>query len=119
MSSPTLRFAPSPNGHLHLGHAYSALLNAKLAEKMGGTLLLRIEDIDTTRCTTTLTEECLQDLSWLGLKWPEPVRIQSKHMADYAAALSKLRECGLIYPCFCSRSEIAAVSKAQDPDGMP
>jgi glutamyl-Q tRNA(Asp) synthetase len=114
-----LRFAPSPNGRLHLGHAYSALLNARLAERMGGRFLLRIEDIDTTRCTDALTEAMLEDLRWLGLRWEEPVRRQSQHWEDYRAAAQTLRQHGLLYPCFCSRSYIAARSEGTDPDGAP
>lgn len=116
---PVLRFAPSPNGYLHLGHAYSALLNAELAEAMGGRFLVRIEDIDVTRCTAELTDACLRDLDWLGLRWERPVRMQSRHLDDYAAALNRLKGRGLLYPCFCSRSEVAAASVAQDPDGAP
>lgn len=116
---PVFRFAPSPNGRLHLGHAYSALLNAQLAAAMQGRFLLRMEDIDTTRCTPALAEACLEDLAWLGLRWEEPVRIQSQHWDDYAAALSLLRDRGLLYPCFCSRSMVASASTSFDPDGAP
>jgi glutamyl-Q tRNA(Asp) synthetase len=104
---PVLRFAPSPNGYLHLGHAYSALLNCHLAERHGGRFLLRIEDIDRIRCTQPLIEACLADLTWLGLRWEEPVRRQSDHLSDYAAGLERLRMQGLVYPCFCSRQDIA------------
>lgn len=114
-----LRFAPSPNGRLHLGHAYSALLNARIAERMGGNFLLRIEDIDHTRCTPALTEHCLTDLAWLGLTWENPVRIQSDHYANYAASLATLKAQGLLYPCFCTRAEVATASTATDPDGAP
>lgn len=116
---PTFRFAPSPNGRLHLGHVYSALLNDKLARDMGGCFLLRMEDIDTTRCTPELAQHCLDDLHWLGLRWEEPVRVQSQHFGDYNAALETLKAQGLVYPCFCSRTEIAAASTATDPDGAP
>ena len=116
---PVFRFAPSPNGKLHLGHAYSALLNAKLAAGMGGRFLLRLEDIDITRCNEKLAAEMLKDLAWLGLTWEEPVRVQSQHWDDYKHAAAKLRERGLLYPCFCSRKEIAEVSAGQDPDGAP
>jgi glutamyl-Q tRNA(Asp) synthetase len=116
---PVLRFAPSPNGRLHLGHAYSALLNARLAARLQGRFLLRIEDIDTTRCKPEFTQACLQDLSWLGLKWEEPVRIQSSHWNDYTHALNALKEKNLIYPCFCSRKDIAETSHRKDPDGAP
>ena len=116
---PTFRFAPSPNGRLHLGHAYSALLNASLAKRLGGRLLVRLEDIDTTRCTAELAEACLNDLRWLGLTWEEPVRVQSQHWNDYQAAFETLKARGLVYPCFCSRKEIAHSSHAHDPDGAP
>lgn len=116
---PVFRFAPSPNGRLHLGHAYSALLNEQLATQMNGRFLLRLEDIDTVRCTPELTQHCLDDLRWLGLRWEEPVRQQSHHFADYTAALEQLKTRGLVYPCFCSRTEIAAASTARDPDGAP
>ncbi|MFA5041008.1 MAG: tRNA glutamyl-Q(34) synthetase GluQRS [Bdellovibrionales bacterium] len=101
---PTTRFAPSPTGYLHLGHAYSALFASRAAE--GGKFLLRIEDIDPIRCKSEFTEAIFEDLQWLGLKWEEPVRRQSEHIAEYAAALSVLRKNGLIYPCFCTRREI-------------
>lgn len=114
-----LRFAPSPNGRLHLGHAFSALLNQQLAEKLGGQLLLRLEDIDLTRCTPELAQACLDDLQWLGVSWQGEVRIQSQHFADYADALNRLKQRDLVYPCFCSRKEIAAASEAVDPDGAP
>lgn len=113
------RFAPSPNGRLHLGHAYSALLNARLAERVQGRFLVRIEDIDTTRCTAELARHCLEDLAWLGLSWEQPVRVQSEHWADYQAAAAQLQALGLLYPCFCTRKEVAEVSTAQDPDGAP
>lgn len=116
---PVLRFAPSPNGLLHAGHAFSACLNARLAQRLGGRLLLRIEDIDTTRCKPEYTAQALDDLRWLGLRWEEPVRVQSRHFADYAAAAERLRGQGLLYPCFCSRSQVAAASRGQDPDGAP
>jgi len=101
---PTTRFAPSPTGYLHLGHAYSALVAAQAAE--GGKFFLRIEDIDPIRCKHEFTKSIFEDLNWLGLKWPEPVRLQSQHMLDYMVAQNKLREKGLIYPCFCTRREI-------------
>ncbi len=101
---PTTRFAPSPTGHLHLGHAYSALSASRAAE--GGKFILRIEDIDAIRCKPEFTEGIFEDLKWLGLKWPEPVRRQSQHMPDYVSALNVLREKGLVYPCFCTRREI-------------
>jgi len=114
------RFAPSPNGHLHLGHAYSALLNAAEAKHTSGRFLVRIEDIDTERCTMALAEQCLQDLAWLGLQWEEPVRVQSEHMADYRTALDTLDARGLLYPCYCSRREIAQATDPtrRDPEGQ-
>jgi glutamyl-Q tRNA(Asp) synthetase len=119
-----LRFAPSPNGHLHLGHAYSALLNYDMARELGGRLLLRIEDIDTTRCRPEYEAAIYDDLAWLGLAWEQPVRRQSKHYDDYRAALAKLDAMGLVYPGFESRAEIAALVAARepwprDPDGAP
>jgi glutamyl-Q tRNA(Asp) synthetase len=118
-SIPTFRFAPSPNGRLHLGHAYSALLNERMAKALGGRFLVRLEDIDTVRCTPELSKQCLEDLAWLGLSWEEPVRVQSYHFVDYSEAIKKLEEQGLIYSCSCSRSEVAAASKGTDPDGAP
>lgn len=119
MPSRLFRFAPSPNGRLHLGHAYSALLNAALADRMRGRLILRVEDIDTTRCRPELIAAMIDDLRWLGLAFAEPVRRQSEHFGDYAAALDGLRARGLVYPCFCTRREVAAASTARDPDGAP
>ncbi len=100
------RFAPSPTGHLHLGHAYSALFAARAAGPEGR-LLVRIEDIDRGRCRPEFAEAILEDLAWLGLVWEQPVRRQSEHMDDYAAALARLETRGLIYPCFCTRADIA------------
>ncbi|MBG1233736.1 tRNA glutamyl-Q(34) synthetase GluQRS [Aestuariivirga litoralis] len=120
MNPPVFRFAPSPNGRLHLGHAYSALLNEKLAREAGGTLLLRIEDIDTTRCTETLVQHCIDDLAWLGIAFEPNPRRQSQHMDDYRAALAKLDAMGLLYPCTCTRSDLARLKDApRDPDGQP
>ena len=113
------RFAPSPNGFLHLGHAYSALLNADLARAANGRLLLRIEDIDETRCRPEYEAAIYEDLRWLGLTWDEPVRRQSEHYDDYRAALAKLDALGLIYPSFESRAEIARAAARRDPDGAP
>lgn len=118
MKPPRLRFAPSPNGLLHLGHAYSALLNTHFAAKLDGEFLVRVEDIDTTRCTPELAEACLADLRWLGLAFPEP-RVQSRHFADYAKALDALNAEGLLYPCFCTRADLAAHHSGTDPDGAP
>jgi glutamyl-Q tRNA(Asp) synthetase len=116
---PILRFAPSPNGRLHLGHAFSALFTARAAESLAGTFLLRIEDIDPARCKPAFDSAILEDLRWLGLEWPEPVWRQSARMREYAAAAETLRTRGLLYPCFCSRKEIAAAAAARDPDGAP
>ena len=113
------RFAPSPNGYLHLGHAYSALLNADLARASGGRLLLRIEDIDETRCRPEYEAAIYEDLRWLGLAWEEPARRQSAHYADYRAALDELDALGLIYPAFESRAEVARTAAGRDPDGTP
>ncbi len=118
-SSPVLRFAPSPNGLLHLGHAFSALYTWQAASLLGGTALLRIEDIDAERSKPEFTAAISNDLHWLGLDWPEPVLHQSQHMDAYAEAGNLLREHGLLYPCFCSRSEIAAAAEGTDPDGAP
>jgi len=117
--TPVFRFAPSPNGRLHLGHAYSALLNAALARRLQGRFLLRMEDIDTTRCTEALARGIIEDLAWLGLTWEEPVRVQSHHGDDYARALASLQSRSLVYPCFCSRREVEEASARRDPDGAP
>jgi glutamyl-Q tRNA(Asp) synthetase len=121
MRQPVFRFAPSPNGRLHLGHAYSALLNEKLARENGGRLLLRIEDIDTARCTEGLVQHVLADLAWLGIAFEQPVRRQSQHMSDYRAALAKLEAMGLLYACSCTRSELGAAEPGSliDPEGQP
>ncbi|MBV8849576.1 MAG: tRNA glutamyl-Q(34) synthetase GluQRS [Methylobacteriaceae bacterium] len=121
---PIFRFAPSPNGYLHLGHAYSALLNAKMARASGGRLLLRVEDIDIARCRPEHERAIYDDLAWLGVEWEQPVRRQSEHFADYAQALGVLRERGLIYPCFCTRGDISRAIAGRtdwprDPDGSP
>ncbi len=105
-SSLVTRFAPSPTGRLHKGHAYSALAGFALARRSGGRFLLRIEDIDPTRCTAEYAAGILEDLAWLGLEWEEPVRFQSEHLDDYAAAAARLQERGLLYPCFCTRRDI-------------
>lgn len=100
------RFAPSPSGYLHLGHAYSALFAAAEARARDGAFLLRIEDIDTARCRPEFEAAILEDLAWLGLEWPIPVRRQSEHLADHAGALKKLEAMGLLYPCFLSRKQL-------------
>jgi glutamyl-Q tRNA(Asp) synthetase len=100
------RFAPSPSGDLHLGHAYSAKLNYDFACVNDGEFILRIEDIDQLRCKTEYANSIIVDLHWLGLKWPTPTRRQSNHFEDYAKALQKLENKGLLYPCFCTRRDI-------------
>src|SRR5262245_61519146 len=108
------RFAPSPTGLLHLGHAFSALT----AAEAGGRFLLRIEDIDRGRCRPEFEEAILEDLAWLGLTWEQPVRRQSEHFADYGRAVERLRERRLVYPCFCTRADIKAADAApHGPDG--
>ncbi|AXK81705.1 tRNA glutamyl-Q(34) synthetase GluQRS [Pseudolabrys taiwanensis] len=127
MSPPVFRFAPSPNGYLHLGHALSALLNADMARQADGRVLLRIEDIDASRCRPEYEQAVYEDLAWLGITWDGPVRRQSEHFDDYRAALAKLEAQGLVYPSFESRAEIAAMVAAReaqapwlrDPDGAP
>jgi glutamyl-Q tRNA(Asp) synthetase len=127
MPQPVFRFAPSPNGYLHLGHALSALLNFELARAAGGRLLLRIEDIDTTRCRPAYEAAIYEDLDWLGIRWEPEVRRQSEHLDDYRAVLDRLTRAGLVYPSFESRSEIlrlVAEREARgpwprDPDGTP
>ena len=109
MSTPVFRFAPSPNGYLHLGHAFSALVNHDMARAEGGRLLLRIEDIDAERCRPEYEATIFEDLAWLGIAWEEPVRRQGAHFADYRAALATLQEQGLLYPSFESRSELATL----------
>jgi glutamyl-Q tRNA(Asp) synthetase len=117
MMPPVFRFAPSPNGFLHLGHAYSALLNFDRARETGGRLLLRIEDIDATRCRPEYEAAIYEDLAWLGIAWETPVRRQSEHLADYRAALEELSALGLVYPAFESRAEIARLVAAREADG--
>jgi glutamyl-Q tRNA(Asp) synthetase len=122
---PVFRFAPSPNGYLHLGHAYSALFSRAVARRFGGRFLLRIEDIDLERSKPDLEAAIYEDLAWLGIEWEEPVRRQSEHFAVYAGALARLEALGLIYPCFATRREIAAAVEAsggkagRDPDDAP
>jgi glutamyl-Q tRNA(Asp) synthetase len=116
---PVLRFAPSPNGELHLGHARSALFTWRMARDLDGQALLRIEDIDTARTRRTFIDGIFEDLSWLGLTWPEPVVFQSQRFAAYQAAAAELEMMGLLYPCFATRAEIEAAADPQrtDPDG--
>lgn len=121
MHTHTTRFAPSPTGWLHLGHAYAALFAAKRAE--GGRFLLRLEDIDTTRSRPEYEQALFDDLAWLGLVWEEPVRRQSEHMDEYRAGLEALEALGLLYPCFCTRREIQEeIARAghapHGPDGV-
>jgi len=125
---PVYRFAPSPNGLLHLGHALSALLNHDMAEANGGRFLLRIEDIDLTRCTPEFEAAIYRDLAWLGVDWEKPVRRQSEHFDAYHEALARLTEMGVVYPAFLTRGEVKAKVAAceadgkswpRDPDGSP
>jgi glutamyl-Q tRNA(Asp) synthetase len=117
MPPPVFRFAPSPNGYLHLGHAYSALLNFDLAERTNGRFLLRIEDIDTIRCKPEFEAAIYQDLAWLGIAWEAPVRRQSEHFAFYRDAIERLSAEGLVYPSFESRAEIASLVAQREADG--
>ena len=125
MSALICRFAPSPNGYLHLGHALSALMNFELARAAGGRFLLRIEDIDKARCRSEFETAIYEDLTWLGVTWDGPVERQSEHLDEYRAALGRLQADGLVYPSFESRAEIAALVAAapgtwpHDPDGVP
>jgi glutamyl-Q tRNA(Asp) synthetase len=125
---PVFRFAPSPNGELHLGHALSAILNFDMAKETGGRFLLRIEDIDPARCRPEYEAQIYDDLRWLGLDWEEPVRRQSEHVAEYRTALDHLKSRGLVYPAFLSRADVKAHVEAYekncgrwkyDPDGSP
>ena len=111
------RFAPSPNGSLHLGHAYSAIVAHDLARARGGEFLLRIEDIDETRSRAELVPEMLADLEWLGLEWDGPVVFQSDRLESYAAAGERLKDMGLLYPCQCTRAEVLAAATELGPDG--
>lgn len=112
----TTRFAPSPNGMLHLGHAFSAITAHDLARSGGGRFLLRIEDIDGARSRPELADEFRADLAWLGLEWEE-VPAQSTRLASYAQAIEQLRTMGLLYPCQCTRAEIAAAAIGEGPEG--
>jgi glutamyl-Q tRNA(Asp) synthetase len=120
-ADPVLRFAPSPNGQLHLGHALSALICFDMSRRLGGRYLIRIEDIDTLRCQPELIAAALEDLAWLGVVWEEPVLRQSEHFGCYGEAAGQLREMGLLYPCFATRTGIAAACRSgeADPDGAP
>ena len=117
--SITTRFAPSPTGLLHLGHAYAALFAWRRAREARGRFLLRLEDLDPERCRPEFAAAVEEDLAWLDLDWDGPVRVQSEHMAEYAAALARLDAMGLLYPCFCTRADIqrAAAHAPHGPDG--
>lgn len=121
MGRPVFRFAPSPNGELHLGHALSALIGFEMARRLGGRFLLRIEDIDLARTRSKYVDAIFEDLAWLGLEWEEPVLRQSEHFADYQTAADRLQSLGLLYPCPMTRADLAALATAQhgvvDPDG--
>ncbi|MCZ0811024.1 MAG: tRNA glutamyl-Q(34) synthetase GluQRS [Pseudomonadota bacterium] len=121
----TTRFAPSPTGPLHLGHAYSAILAHDRARAAGGRFLLRIDDLDTSRCRPEYEAQIFDDLAWLGLDWPRPVLRQSERLPSYRAALQRLWDMGLLYPCTCSRADIRAAASAPQegapahgPDGL-
>jgi glutamyl-Q tRNA(Asp) synthetase len=124
---PVFRFAPSPNGYLHLGHALAVLVDFERARAAGGRFLLRIEDIDATRCRSEFEAAIYQDLAWLGIAWEQPVRRQSEHFSAYREALGRLDVEGLVYPSFETRAEIARIVRAgerrgewpRDPDGAP
>ena len=122
MAPETTRFAPSPTGLLHLGHAYAALFAADIARESGGRFLVRMEDLDRVRSKPAFEAEILNDLRWLGLSWEEPVWRQSERTAAYLVALERLKGLGLVYPCFCTRKDIEAevaqaVGAPQGPDG--
>ena len=115
----TTRFAPSPTGPLHLGHAYSALLAHDMARAAGGRFLLRIEDIDSTRCRPHWEAQIYDDLAWLGIAWDAPPQRQSDHLTAYRAALDGLWRRGLIYPCTCTRRDIGAAASAPQEGAAP
>ena len=119
MSEIATRFAPSPTGLLHIGHAWSAILAQDRARQAGGRCLLRIEDIDGTRSRPEFVDAIQRDLAWLGLSWDGPVLLQSQRLAFYAEALERLKAMGLLYPCFCTRAEIAASLSAPHGDAGP
>lgn len=117
---PTVtRFAPSPTGYLHIGHVHAALVAERAARRAGGRFLLRLEDIDPARCRPAYAAAIIEDVRWLGLVWDGPVRVQSAHLPEYRAALAALERRGLLYPCFCSRADIAQAQSAPHaaPDG--
>ena len=116
----TTRFAPSPTGRLHLGHAYSALFAWRRARDAGGRFLLRLEDIDPGRCRAEFAAAIIDDLAWLGLDWDGDVRVQSEHLGDYRAVLDALAGRGLLYPCFCTRADIERAANApHEAEGGP
>ena len=117
MAQLVTRFAPSPNGYLHLGHAFSALTGFHAARAAGGRFLLRIEDIDTGRARPEFEQAIYDDLAWLGIEWEQPVRRQSDHFDDYRKAIDALTERGLTYPCFCTRKDVMAAGAQMGPDG--
>lgn len=128
MSLPVFRFAPSPNGHLHIGHALSALLNSRAAVALSGRFLVRVEDIDRIRCSAKLEQEMFEDLEWLGVPLSEPVLRQSELFPSYREALERLQDMGLIYPAYLTRGEIRRFvaeyerrgeTWPRDPDGAP
>lgn len=119
MPLPVFRFAPSPNGYLHLGHALSALLNFDMSKRAGGRLFLRIEDIDPTRCKPEFEQAIYEDLEWLGIGWEQPVRRQSEHFSEYTDALDTLKTDGLLYSSYETRADLAPMITASDPDGGP
>jgi len=121
---PTFRFAPSPNGELHIGHALSALTGWTWAQRFGGRFLLRIEDIDVARARPHFVNQIFSDLAWLGIRWEEPVLHQSAHFDHYRSSARRLQQLGLLYPCFATRREILDVASRHrdhpvDPDGAP
>jgi glutamyl-Q tRNA(Asp) synthetase len=125
MSEPIVtRFAPSPTGYLHLGHAFSALIAWRRAREAGGQFLLRLEDIDPARCRPEFAAAILEDLAWLGLDWDGEVRVQSAHLPEYQAVLDTLTTRVLLYPCFCTRADIIrevaqSAAAPHSPDGAP
>ena len=106
--SNNTRFAPSPTGHMHLGHVFSALFSYEAAKKLGGKFVLRIEDIDSQRSSKIFEESIYEDLEWLQIKYSKDIRHQYEHMDDYKGAIKELQKLGMVYPCFCSRSDIKA-----------
>jgi glutamyl-Q tRNA(Asp) synthetase len=123
-ATPVLRFAPSPNGYLHLGHAYSALMNRRVAQRLGGVLRLRFEDIDPVRCRPEYAQAALEDLAWLGIEFTPPILYQSGRLQAYREALQTLQRAGFVYPCFCTRGDISRAVAGRsdwpcDPDGAP